>query len=412
MSLWRIHFLRFGTLLGFAVVGQLIMMACLPVISRLVSPVDWGGYVTFSSIVALVSVPAYMSFDRSVPEVDPADTPAVMGIVILLTISVSTIILAGLVYCGIIALWVAAIAWAALIVGNVFETARFYAIRERRYRSIGLGLLFLNGGRGLFSILFASIAPGAAALMFADLCARISGLPALPMSYVKDGVASIFAQGDRLIAVFRARWRAQVYIMIAAWLDALAFWIAPAMILSLYGLEAAGQFLFAQRILGAASSLVGRSLADMYQSSIRQVPNPTRYTALVTPVFAAAGSAAWLFMYLFNEQIFSVAFGQKWASAGIVFATLIPLATAQIAFQMIQRLLIIVKKETLLLAGSGGLAISTGACLWLVRSDSIGFVKVISMMSTAGTVTLGLVIVVSLFYVPHTFQRTRTSLPE
>lgn len=388
------------------------MFGCLPIIARLVTPEDWGEYVAFSSVVALVSVPAYLAFDRAVMEVSDGAATAVMALVIVLTSGIAGSALLILYVFGTIDSWALAFAWPTILMSNIYETARYFGVRTHAFKSVGAAAFLANAGRGIVGAGLAAISAGPAALMIADLASRIGGISVLSLKYVGAGFRAIFEPERKFAAVFKSRWRGQVRLMISAWIDVWVFWIPPAVILAFYGASAAGQFAFALRMIGAATALAGRSVADTYHAGIGRSTAPLKYTCVLLLFIGALGTVGWAAALAFQQPLFNFMFGSAWSGAGFIFAALIPLMVMQIAFQMISRLMIRIRHESAVLVGSITLALTMVFALVWAKIIGLDYIQAISLMSFSGAFTLCAAVILAMILASRHYQRQRMSLPE
>jgi O-antigen/teichoic acid export membrane protein len=239
-----------------------------------------------------------------------------------------------------IALWWAA---ALLVLMQIFVSLRYWHMRSERFGLLARTTIVQNASRALLPIATALIAPGWAGLVAGETLGRSSGI--LPL-FTLEWTATCRAFRRQAIGAILATLRkyaifAQVGVP-SGLLDAVALALPLPLIAARFGVEAAGQFALAQRVLQAPVGLIGRSVADAFharlalhaRSSRASVPTFFRRTALLLLVFAVVPAAIVLAL---GSRGFGWVFGARWAQAGSLAVMMVPWTTTQLIVAPLSR---------------------------------------------------------------------------
>lgn len=398
----------FFILLTGAGFGQLILLAVMPLLTRLLTPADMGLFGTFTTFVAILSIMSSLGFETAIISAREDDELPLVGIACMFALFF-TLVAAALFYAIDLSRFVAGLPqWFPWLVAldtlmaNCFIAAQYWYIRQERYKRASLGAFALNSGRAAGSLGCAVTLPGPLALPVGDCIGRAIGLLVLDRLYVVPRAVRYLCSAPAATwIVVRRYWKSAIFLMPAATLEVVFFWLPVLLSTIVFGIELAGHVALVQRILSAPLALVGRSLADIYQVRITghgaaMPDHMIRATFVVIGGVIALAAPVCLIFFLWGEPIFRIVFGPHWTIAGNIVGLLAPLATMQLCGNIITRLLIVTGRQELKLFAYLALIASTLTTFYLGSQLAWGPLRTLAIMSASNCLIMTAWILTSL----------------
>jgi O-antigen/teichoic acid export membrane protein len=349
----------FLVLAGGTVIGQLVIFAVTPILTRLLSPADVGLFGTMSALVAIFTVISSLGFETAIIGAEDEDAVLLVGIAWNCTI---VLVLCATGCLGVLQTldvvhglpnWFPWLVALNAVLAGFFVAAQYWYIREQRYNRASIGTLALNLGRGAGSVLFAAILPGSLALPCGDVCGRLVGIGVIDRAHVLPrAIAYVWRAPAVAWDVARRYWKSAAFLMPSTALEVTLFWLPVLLSSSVYGADLGGQVALAQRILAALLAIVGKNLSDVFQVQItgQGSENPVqavRSTQRLIGATIALAVPLCIACILWGPLAFTVIFGPGWTSAGAITGILLPMAILQLSGNILTRLLIEVGRQEL-----------------------------------------------------------------
>lgn len=260
-----------GTLLG-----QIIIAAATPVISRMYSPDAFGAYSAVLAVASTIGPAAALKFDSAIllPQKDQ-DAKGVLILSLLTTVIIS--VLSG------IAMWLIgpiafANAWesvpfASFWVGAIVLTTGTFSclvqavLRSKAYGLVGWRATIQSACISAAQIGFGLIGPHPAGLLGGTVAGRLAGFSALAR-----GARALFRSegGESLRTLLRRYWRSPLILAPSSLLNALGTQMPLVILAAWFGSAAAGQLGMAQRLVFLPAALIGAALAQVFRAEIAQ----------------------------------------------------------------------------------------------------------------------------------------------
>jgi O-antigen/teichoic acid export membrane protein len=326
------RFVRRLTLLaGGTVLGQGLLVATAPLLTRLFSPVDFGLLAIFAALVGLLGVVAGLRYEFAIPMCRDEDEAAGMVVLCLvlsclLAIACALIVLAAgpgiATALGIAALapllWLLPPCVLVLGLGQAFD---YWSIRQGSFRVNAVSRLVLYGGQagtqvglGLAGASGAGLALGYAA-----------ALPAAERARLRS------AAGRRLWPLARMHWRYPAFSSPAALLQSAVHLLPAIPLAALYGPAVAGWFALVQRLINLPVRMLGQAASQVYLGEVAERPPAAVYRLFLrTSIrFLALGLVGMLPLLLAGPALFAFVFGEPWRPAGEFAQALVPFYLAR-----------------------------------------------------------------------------------
>lgn len=395
---------RVATIAGGVAIGQGILVAASPLVTRLYAPEDFGVLAAFMATIGVVGVVAAWRFPTAIalPK-DDDDALAVLGLcLIATTITASVTGVVAMVAAdeiatrmnapGLAALW-----WAVppgVFALGASRSLSTWLARAERYGSIGAARAVEGSSKAALQLSLCRMGSGGIGLVVADLAARFAAIAVMIHRGLALGLPKLrFVQRDTLSRL-ASRYRAFPLVGGPAVVLNAAGLQAPALLLTAYfDLSVAGVYALGQRVVAMPTALVGQAASAVFVADgarlaredpaalLRLFVSTTKKLALliVIPMALLALAAPWLFTFVF---------GDAWTESGHYVRLLaVTFALQFVAVPLAQTLSILEKQRWQLAWDSGRLIVVVAA---IAGCGSIG--------ASPRTAVLALAVVTSVAY--------------
>lgn len=313
-------------------ISQLIVLATLPVLTRLYSPTEYGTYSMYLSIIGILLMVISFSYENAItlPE-DDRTASNVLSLSLRICIGVS--IASGI---GIHILEEPLSAWlhesylthyylffiVSLFGAGFYQILNYWSIRKKYFKPLArtkytqsLSQVSSQIGLSLFNL-------GPLGLIIGDIIGRFGGLLPQWRLWRRDVKSQAITSdwADLKESAYRYR-RFPFLSMAAGLLNSIVLYVPTILLASFYGPQVAGWFALCQRILGSPMTLIMTSVRNVYlaESADSMINNPRR----LYPLFRKTVRNVFLFgaLVIFaivavGPYMFSFLFGEEWARSG------------------------------------------------------------------------------------------------
>ena len=372
---------NFMRLLSGTALGQVLVIAATPIISRLYRPDALGQFAVVLSFVALASTSSSLRFDIAIVNERSEDVARTLFTLSLLLCApmglawglgflvVNRFGVAGF---GGISPWSAVAVAMMLVVTGWFSVLRYWHIRSGNFGVVGKAQVANGAGRAILPVLAGLVRSDWVGLLIGEFVGRWLGIWRLWRSAtVPLSMQNISVPALRLMV--RRHWKYPTVLLPSSLIDAFAQNLAIPALAALFGLGVAGQYALVNRVAMAPASLIGASAADVFQWELRDVPpserrqNLWRYSlrllligvAIYTP---AALLAPWLTATLLGEE---------WKNAGMMLTLLAPAYIAMFVVSPLSRALLLSGHMELKLLGDAACLVIPFAALFALADRSL-----------------------------------------
>jgi O-antigen/teichoic acid export membrane protein len=342
--------------------GQLIVVAVMPLLTRLYTPQDLGIFGLFSSFLGVAGVATCLRLEWGVASAPGEDEAAGLlvlclavlpGVSLLLAAVLAGLIGTDVVSFGLLPMWTVPLAFLALLATGAFSALRYWHVGRRDFRDVSAATVAQGLGRAGASAALGFTGAGWAGLLLGDLVGRVLGigrlwrraLPGLRGQWTGD-------KGRRLGERLRVAWRYPLVVLPSSLLDALAAALPLPVIATLFGPDSAGQFALVWRVASVPTALIGASVADVFHAHAREaraagggavrrllLRTSSRLALLATVIYLPVCVAA--------PFAFKWVFGREWQASGWLMLVLLPMWWTSAVVSPVSRLLVVVDRPAL-----------------------------------------------------------------
>ena len=324
---------------GGTLLGQAIVLAASPVLTRLYTPEEFGVLGIYTAIVSVVAIMASLKYEQAIPVTARGDQHQLFALSLMLVFAVSISAFAVcLLFRPLLESYVtnAATRFVYLLpvgvfVAGLYQLLSAWAIRERAYGVLGetkvtqsLGMVLIQGVGGW-------LGGGSTGLILGDIVGRGGGVGRLGKLMKSDWSKVRRFRFSELSDLAMRYLDYPRYIGSATILNSASLYVPYFALQHIYGSRSVGLFLMVQRFVTAPSSILGKSIASVFYGDASEIyrtggnisfviTKGCRYLLMISvPVFGI--------LALISPWLFSSLLGREWIDAGYMARILVPAYT-------------------------------------------------------------------------------------
>jgi O-antigen/teichoic acid export membrane protein len=343
--------------------GRVILLAALPLVTRLYTPEDFALLAVYMALVSTIGAAACLRLEIAIPLAESEADAADLLVLALLTATAVALVLtaAALLAPGPLAaalgkpamephLWLVPLG-VLMLAG--YTALQFWATRARRFGSIARTRV-AQAGAGAATMLglgWAGVAP--LGLLLGNMLAMGAGGLRLGVeALARDGAALRgVTQGRLRTSLYRYR-RYPLFSTPEALANIAALQVSVLMIAAAAGAEA-GHLFLALQVMAAPMTLLGMSVAQVYSSRAAEERAAGRlgpFTRGLMRRLLWVGAGPILLGGLVSPWAFPAVFGAEWARAGEIAAWIAPWMLLQLIASPVSMALHVTDNQALALA--------------------------------------------------------------
>lgn len=414
-NLTRDHFFRNVVVLASGtIISQLLILATLPIITRLYNPAEYGVYSMYTSIISIMLMLVSFSYEQAItlPEEDRVASSLLS---LSLRICVAVSLLGGV---GVYFLASPLATWThepdireffiffilSLFFGGFYQILNGWSIRKKYFRQLSRTKYTQSFSLVSSQLLFSGLFKGPLGLILGDVAGRLGGLIPQWRIWRKDVKQNALhtTWSDIKESAYRYR-RFPMLSLASNMLNSLGIYLPTILLAAFYGPHVAGWFALGQRILGSPMTLITSSVMNVYlsESSQYRLHAPHKLYPLfkrtVRNIFLF-GLAIVLVMVFIAPSAFAFLFGPEWGNAGQIVRLLGVMYLSQFVANAVGTTIDVMERQdlhlyreivrviivlgALLLAKYSGQGSMT-AVLWFSLASTLGYMLHLWMSWTA-----------------------------
>lgn len=371
------------------IAGQALVVISSPLLTRLVTPEEFGLFAVFSALVGIAAMAAGLRYEFAVPLAAADEDAAAITAFVVLNSAGLAVLTVGLVWlCGgwfVERLDAAPLApWLWLLPPAIFvwgsgSALSYWSVRRHTYRVNAINRTLQLGTQTAGQLGAGFAGWGAPGLIVGYLLGYLTRLGHYVAFLPAADRRMLFAwRWQRWRAVAREHWRYPAFSLPSSLL-AQIIQLGPAIIVAaMFGPAVAGFYALAQRVVGLPIRMLSEAASQVFLGELRGLERPALRRLFRRTVMLFAGLAITLMLplLLFAPPLFELMFGDRWAEGGALVQLLVPLYIARFIDRPISQLFNALNRHQL------GLLLTFLRALALVTSFSIGAVFALSTFAT------------------------------
>lgn len=360
-------FVRAAALLaGSTAIGQGLIVAVTPILTRLYSPEDFGALTVYVSVLTAFMAVASLRYEFAVP-LPRRNSEAINLLAIGLGLILFMCLVCTLsVYIGGDALvtWTETPALAeylwllplSLFGAGLYQLLSYWALREKAYGLIGRTRLTQSAAMVATQLGVGIALPGAAGLIVGDVVGRSGGGGSLLRSFLSRRRVLRLLHLPTMRAVARRYRRFPLISSGASLLNTLGLQLPGLLIAGLYGPVQAGFFTLAMRIGGLPADLSGQAIGQVYigqASEAMRTGRPDQVYGMTKKIVVQMGmlSVVLILISMCAPVLFGYLFGLEWQEAGWFLAFLAPVFAGRLVVGPVSQIVNVAERQGVQMIG-------------------------------------------------------------
>jgi O-antigen/teichoic acid export membrane protein len=369
---------RLAMLSGGTVLGQLLLVATSPVLTRLYGPESFGGLAVFLSISSIFAMVAALRYDFAIPVArDEREAVGLVGVANAASVVVTLATALGVWLGGD---WLARITsvpdlmpllWLlplTVLCNGVCAALGSWSIRRGTFRMNSANRVVQAVGQAGGQLGFGLAGSGSPGLIvgycLGPLISALYFVHALPTAERRQLAA---VPPRRLWPLAREHWQYPVYSTPASLLTSATQLLPAVLLATLYGPAVAGWFGLGQRVMGLPVRLLAQAASQVFLGEAPKLGDDAAVRRLFvrsTLGFTAMGLVGMAPVMVLGPWLFAHVFGPAWREAGMMAALLVPQHLTRFVVMPVSQTLNIYGRQDLHLTASAangaGLALAFG----------------------------------------------------
>jgi len=391
---------KVGILAGGTAAGQIITICAMPFVTRIYSPGQIGIISLFLAFFGYWASTLSLRYEYALLVAkDDAESHWLHRIAIILVVVMS--------FLGVLILWLLQDSnvfefgllprWAPLIAAPIFLghgtflVSRSWALRAGLIQQITRASIARSGTNVAARIGLGLVGSGVTALFIAELagaCASMARLALTTRQHFYNSRPARFTWNG-LLAVARKYSKFPLLEAPSTWVDMMALTLPLPMIVSLYGVEAAGWFGLARMVVSVPNSQIGGAVADVFQMELAkavlehdgQRAHRIFYALLrkmallgLVPMLGVISLAHWLIPFVF---------GDKWTEAGTAAAAIAPWLYVALIVSPLSRAMSVLQAQEFKLIYDGSALLFMVIVFYLAKRHGFSFIEFLLSITLA-----------------------------
>jgi lipopolysaccharide exporter len=382
-------------LAGGTALGQGIVIAVTPIITRLYSPEQMGLFGIFLAFVGLASVGGMRYEIAIVSTADKEEADHLLTVSLGITVFTSLLggvilywmISQNLVSYGRLPGWSAIAAALILFVTSTFMSVRYWLVRSAEFVQISKMLVAQGVGRAAITVGIGVFHVGWFGLLMGELIGRCFGIWSLMRKAWPAVKATLNIDKLSYYWSLLKRYRQYPIFVLPSSIIEAAYAFLPLPLISwLFGSAASGQFLLSQRLCGLPGGLITASMADVFHSHFAETFRDNRKEAntilwSVTMRLAVMAVIIYVPLAILSPFLFGKVFGEQWTETGWLVTAYTPLSMAGLVVSPLGRVLLVAGHSELKLVIDSIRSLIPLVSFYVMHSLGYGFLACVTLYS-------------------------------
>ncbi len=328
------RFARGVTLLaGGTVATQMLSVVVMPLITRLFPQEAFGILASYMAMLMMVQTVVGLRYEQAIPLAETDRDALLMLLVTLCAVacfSIVALMLAVLFATGLLhsrtldlmgsVIWLLPV---GIVLSGIYQSLRYWAIRDRAYRDIAATTMTQGVGRSLTQLGSSVIHAGTIGLVFGEIVGQSAGIAKLGRSAVRK-TKEYWAGITRAQIGDAARRNASFPLLLApgAFINGAGIQLPTLLIATLFGAKVAGFYYVSQRLLGLPIQFIGVAIGQVFmgEAAVLARTDPKKLERLsntLTRKLLLAGILPTAALILVGPWAMERFLGHGWAESGV-----------------------------------------------------------------------------------------------
>lgn len=348
------------TLSAGTAIGQILVLATLPLLTRLFTPMDFGVLAVFTALVTIIGRIMVLAYSGAIPICrNETEAAATVVLCFAITFVMTGICMIVLLFWGpefsclvgldgdIVVLWTLVV---ALMLWGLSLPLANWSMQRREFTLNASNRVYEFGSRSIAQLAFGFTSLGGLGLSLGYTFSYLVRLFHFFWHLRSESWQSLRdVRASTIAAMAHKHWRYPAFSCPSLMLGTASQFLPSILVAVLYDVVAAGWFGLGQRIFALPLRLLTESMSGIYLTEIARAPTE-RIDLLfrkTTARFALMAGVVALPIALMGGPLFAFAFGDAWYTAGTITQILIPSFVARFVVGPVSQTLNVLHRQDL-----------------------------------------------------------------
>jgi O-antigen/teichoic acid export membrane protein len=332
MFAWNVAFVTSG-----AVISQVLIMAAMPIMTRIYKPDEMGTYALFVALIGVVSVISSLHYELAIP-LPSSDQKAFEILRLSLAVGLIFSFIFGLliyVFQGFILKLLNAEKIAnhllavpiCILLTSYNQILNFWAIRKRQFKSIAIFKCTFAGSQVFAQIFLGFKGLGVLGLIVGQIVGLVS---ASLIILINLRIISILKEKCKISVLFenaKLYKDFSIYTVLSSLINAVSVHLPILLLMSKFDPISAGLFALSFRVLQAPMNLLGSSIAQVFFSQASDDNREGKLSKKALPIYyflVSFSLPTFLLTAFVAPDLFGLVFGEEWRDSGLYARYIMP----------------------------------------------------------------------------------------
>jgi len=326
------------TLMTGTTIAQAIPIAISPILTRLYTPQDFGVLALFVAITSIFGSIANGRYELAImlPKKDEdAINIVALGFIIVSTLSFLLFLLVVILHDDILYLlnnkqidiWLYFIPVSVFLIG-CYNILNYFNNRKKQYRNLAKTTIIKSIIAAVLQLSLGFFKVGTGGLIGSQILSNVFANIKLLQSVIKDKILISKINKLKIVALSKRYKDFPKFSLWANLLNTLSIHLTNILISFVFNIKTLGFYSLVQKLLGMPSSIIGRSMSQVFFQQAIQERHQTSKSIIsfksTLKKLIIIALPPFIFLYFYIENLFSLIFGDKWIIAGIYGKILLP----------------------------------------------------------------------------------------
>ena len=330
--IWKNDFVHDAAILaGGTLISQVIVLATLPMITRLYNPEEYGTYSVYISILGILLMLVSLSYENAI-SLPKEDRSALSLLSLAMRLCLIISVLCGI---GIYFLrdrlgeWLheahmppAELIFAGVLIAGAYQIVTWWAVRKKYFKAMAMAKCSQSAGQVGTQLSLSTLHWGALGLIIGEIIGRFLALIQQMRLWRKDTRAIAFEPSWKEVRENAIRYRRFPFLSLpSGLLNSLGLYLPAILFAFFYDPHVAGWFALGQRLLGSPMTLITTSISNVYLSNSSEYLNhsPHKLYGLFVKTLKNVfliGLAIVIVFIAIPPEVYAFVFGEEWFHSG------------------------------------------------------------------------------------------------
>ena len=386
------------TLMTGTTIAQAIPIAISPILTRIYTPEDFGGFALFVAITSIFGSIANGRYELAImlpKEDEDAINICALGFIITSILSLFLLIIVVIFHDYFVSalnnediwMWLYFVPITVFFMG-IFNILNYFNNRKKKYKDLAKANVIKSIVLAVVQLSVGFLKQGASGLISGQIISQFFANTKLLLNITKDKVLLASISKAKIIALAKRYKDFPKFSMWAILANTLSTHLTNILISTFFNVKTLGFYSLSQRLLGMPSSLIGGSIGQVFFQEATKEKQETGKAIntfkSTTKKLLLLGLPSFGILFFIVEDFFAFIFGEEWRVAGEYAQIIIPLFLIRFIVAPVTVINSVFEKQFISLYWQISLLFFSLLTIYIAYMTNLSFVQFLYLFSFLG----------------------------